>query len=93
MTDNTSNANELVVHVTFAAAAEPYNSKYPSTTTLGTVLKDALAAFKIVAEGTTRYYLVFNGIEQPDTQTLAALAATSHGNSLKLSLLTETVSG
>lgn len=95
MTEGTNAAETVVVHVTFAAASRPYNHNYSRTATIADVIRDAIASFGIHTDGTTRYYLVFASVEQPDGETLGSLAETDaeHSGSLKLSLRTETISG
>lgn len=81
--------------VTFAAAARPFHLKYDPEATVGRVLGDALAFFEIAADGTTRYYLLFDGREAATTLTLSQVAAGEHGHShqVSLALRTETISG
>jgi len=85
----------VVVHATFAAATKQFNEKYSSTTTVATVLAAVQTFFEIVADGTTRYFFVYDGVEQDPSTTVGAIAkeGPGHSPSIKLSLRTETVSG
>lgn len=87
--------DDVVVHATFAAATKPFNEQYGSTTTIATVLQDALAFFTIQTDGTTRYFFIANGDEQGPSTTLGEIAENlpGHSRSIKLSLRTETISG
>jgi hypothetical protein len=89
--ESPTESGEIDVHVTFAAAKGPYNNKYAPNATAATVLQDALNAFKIQTDGTTRYFFILDGTEVNLTVTIGALAGHSH--SIKLSLRTETISG
>lgn len=91
MTSNTHAEEDVQVHVSFAAAPDPFNHSYPDSTVAGTVLQNALANFGVTPDGATRYFFVFNGAELTGAETLASLI--EHGRSLKLSLRTETISG
>jgi hypothetical protein len=87
--------DDVEVHVTFAAAGKPYNHKYEATTTIATMLQDALTFFGIQTDGTTRYFFLADGDEQDPTTTVGAIAEAGpgHSKSIKLSLRTETISG
>ncbi|MBI1759232.1 MAG: hypothetical protein HYR62_08415 [Actinobacteria bacterium] len=86
--------HHVEVVVTFAAAARPYEHEYPKATTVGQVLSDALAAFGIAADGTTRYYLLHDGSEVDAGTFLDDLrGGHGHGHQVKLALRTETISG
>ena len=82
---------QVHVQVTFAVASGPYNHRYPANATIATVLQDALAFFDLSSDGTTRYYVVFNGTEQNGSETIGSLIG--QVQSLKLSMRTETISG
>ena len=87
--------DDVVVHATFAAATKQFNEKYSSTTTIATVLAAVQTFFEIVTDGTTRYFFVYEGVEQDPSTTVGAIAkeGPGHSPSIKLSLRTETVSG
>ncbi len=91
----TSTTHTINTHVTFAAATHPYVHAYPPDTTAAQVLTDALAAFGITTDGTTRYYLLFNGTEVAGTATLGSLVTgeKGHAHQITLALRTETISG
>lgn len=87
--------HKINTHVTFAAASHPYVHKYAADATAAQVLTDALASFGITTDGTTRYYLLFNGAEIPGTATLNSLVTgeRGHEHQITLALRTETISG
>lgn len=95
MTEKTNGPHEVQVHVTFAAANQPYNSRYDATATVAEVLEAAMSFFDIQTDGTSRYFLMAGGNEQAPTVMLGALAeeGPGHSRSLKFSLRTETTSG
>ncbi|QGX08834.1 hypothetical protein EEW87_17670 (plasmid) [Janibacter melonis] len=86
---------DVVVHVTFAAANQPYNQKFPASATLAEVLTSAMTFFGIHTDGTSRYFLLAAGSEQDPGTTVSVLAEGQPGQSrsIKLSLRTETTSG
>lgn len=67
----------------------------PPDTTTGQVLNDALASFEITSDGTTRYYLLYDGTEIATTTTIGSLVDGEHGHQhqITFALRTETVSG
>jgi hypothetical protein len=83
--------------VTFAAAHEAFERDYASSTEAGAVLERALQAFEITTDGTSRYYLLHDGVEVAPDQMIGALieAPTDqrHHRELHLRLRTETTSG
>lgn len=91
----TSTTHTINTHVTFAVAARPYVHVYAADATAAQVLTDTLTAFGITTDGTTRYYLLFNGTEVPGTATLDSLVTgeTAHEHQITLALRTETISG
>lgn len=84
-------SDAIKVTVTFAAANEPYRHEYTDDATIGTVLADALVAFQIASDGTTRYYLKHDGDELPVEKTVGETAG--HAKALHLKLRTETIQG
>jgi len=94
-TEKSHDQKDVEVHVTFAAAGKPYNHKYDPTTTIATVLQDALTSFGIHSDGTSRYFFLADGDEQEPDTTVGAIAEAGpgHSRSIKLSLRTETISG
>lgn len=95
MTEKPNGKEDVKVHVTFAATGKPYNHKYEPTTTISTVLQDAMTFFGIQTDGTTRYFVLAGGDEQEPGTTVGAIAdvGPGHSRSIKLSLRTETISG
>jgi len=91
----TSTTHTINTHVTFAAAAHPYVHVYAPDATAAQVLTEALASFGITTDGTTRYYVLFNGTEVPGTATLDSLVTgdKGHEHQITLALRTETISG
>ncbi|HCT80362.1 MAG TPA: hypothetical protein DGG94_01020 [Micromonosporaceae bacterium] len=83
--------DEIKVKVTFATANHPYDHEYARTALIGTVLQDALAAFGVAPDGTTRYYLKHDGDEVPVDKTVGEIAG--HARALHLKLRTETIQG
>jgi hypothetical protein len=86
----------VTTKVVFAAAREAFEREYTSTTQAGEVLAHALHAFEISTDGTSRYYLLHNGVEIAADQMIGALAehASEHDRrALTLKLRTETISG
>lgn len=87
----------VATKVIFAAAGKPFEHEYTSTTPASDVLTDAMRAFEISTDGTTRYYLLHGGVEVAADQRIGALAdehASGHDRrQLVLKLRTETVSG
>jgi hypothetical protein len=81
----------IKVIITFAAADKPYREDYAPQTPVEKVLTDALAAFEITSDGTTRYYLLHEGAELALTTTLAEAAG--RAGALALKLRTETIQG
>lgn len=83
--------------VTFAAAREAFKRDYASTTLADAVLERALQAFEITTDGTSRYYLLHNGVEVAADQMIGALleehSDKRHRQELLLRLRTETTSG
>jgi hypothetical protein len=83
--------------VTFAAAREAFKRDYRPTTLAGAVLERALQAFEITTDGTSRYYLLHNGVEVAADQMIGALLEEHcdkpHHQELLLRLRTETTSG
>jgi hypothetical protein len=89
-------AFDVHVAVAFAAAREAFTAHYPSDTPASAVLERSLQAFEITTDGTTRYYLLHNGVEVATDQKIGALVdehehAAHH--KLHLRLRTETISG
>jgi hypothetical protein len=82
---------KIDVKVTFAAADRPYDHEYADTVQIATVLTDALAAFAVASDGTTRYYLVHGGDEVPGDKTVGEVAG--HARALHLKLRTELIQG
>jgi hypothetical protein len=95
--DAESQAFEVATTVVFAAAREAFEREYGSTTESSEVLAHALHAFEISTDGTSRYYLLHNGVEIAADQMIGALAdehGRAHGRrELTLKLRTETISG
>jgi hypothetical protein len=91
----TTTTHTINTHVTFAAASHPYVHVYAAGTTAAQVLSDALTAFDITTDGTTRYYLLFNGAEVAGSATLESLVTEEQGHEhqITLALRTETISG
>lgn len=78
--------------VPFAASNKPtYEHDYPPDSTAQTIVTDALAYYEVHPDGTSRYYLVFDGAEVSPTTTVGSLAEEKH--EIKLKLRTETTSG
>jgi hypothetical protein len=96
-TEYESNVFVVATKVVFAAAEEAFEREYASTTPASEVLAHALHAFEISTDGTSRYYLLHNGVEVAADQMIGALAdehAREHGRrELTLKLRTETISG
>jgi hypothetical protein len=101
---------DIACTITFPASVkDTFKHKYPEETTAQTVVTDSLAHFELPNDGTTRYYLYFDGAEVPGAATLGSLLTTDsgHGNGngqgsgsgnqgeqkLALGLRCETVSG
>lgn len=82
---------KIEVTVAFAASARPYHHAYAVAAPIGTVLDDALAAFAVTSDGTTRYYLVHKGDEVPSDKTVGEVAGRAHA--LQLKLRTELIQG
>ncbi len=55
------------------------------------MLTDALAAFAVTSDGTSRYYLVHGGDEVPGDKTVDEVAG--HAHALQLKLRTELIQG
>lgn len=95
--DHESKVFTVATKVVFAAAREAFEREYTSTTLAGEVLAHALHAFEISTDGTSRYYLLHNGVEVAADQMIGALADEhTIGNrrrELNLKLRTETISG
>ncbi|TDD87338.1 hypothetical protein E1293_08000 [Actinomadura darangshiensis] len=83
--------NTIKTTVSFAAAHQPYQHDYEPIVMLQQVLNDALTAFAIHPDGTSRYYFLHKGNEADLTQTLGEVA--DHAHALHLRLRTETISG
>ena len=83
--------HDIETTVTFAAAERPYHHTYDPATAIGDVLTDALKSFGITSDGTSRYYLLHDGVEVPPTSTVGEVAGHAHG--LRLALRTETIQG
>jgi hypothetical protein len=87
----------VATKVVFAAAREAFEREHTSTTQSSEVLAQALHAFEISTDGTSRYYLLHNGVEIAADQMIGALAdehGSEHGRrELILKLRTETISG
>jgi hypothetical protein len=90
-TEGTIMSETIKVKVTFAAADHPHNHEYSGTVPIGTVLQDAMAAFGVANDGTTRYYLKHDGDEVPVDKTVGDVAG--HARALHLKLRTETIQG
>ena len=95
MSESAHHGDKINIHITFAAATEPFHHKYAATSTVASVLQDALAFFAIHADGATRYFLISDGSELDPNTAIGAIAEAGHGHShsVKLSLRTETISG
>ena len=95
--DHESKVFVVATKVVFAAAKEEFEREYSSTTPASEVLAHALHAFEISNDGTSRYYLLHNGVEVAADQMIGALAdehASGHRRrELTLKLRTETISG
>jgi hypothetical protein len=95
--DHESKVFTVATKVVFAAAREAFEREYTSTTPASEVLAHALHAFEISTDGTSRYYLLHNGVEVAADQMIGALAdehATEHPRrQLTMKLRTETISG
>ncbi|BBC30572.1 uncharacterized protein SGFS_018660 [Streptomyces graminofaciens] len=83
--------HEIKITVTSALAGHPYQRDYAPQVTAMSVLSDALTAFGFASDGTTRYYLFFDGHEVPPEATVGELAG--HAKALHLKLRTETTNG
>jgi hypothetical protein len=83
--------HKIEVTVAFAAADRPYHHEYADTALIATVLTEALAAFTVTSDGTTRYYLVHGGDEVPGDKTVGEVAG--HAHALHLKLRTELIQG
>jgi hypothetical protein len=83
--------------VAFAAAREAFEREYTSTTPAGEVLAQALQAFEITTDGTSRYYLLHTGVEVAADQMIGALvddhSDQQDHHAVTLKLRTETTSG
>jgi hypothetical protein len=79
------------VTVAFAAANGPYRHPYAPHVTMATVQEDALKDFGITIDGSTRYYLLYNGAEVAPASTIGQVAG--HAHDLRLRLRTETIQG
>jgi hypothetical protein len=95
--DHESKVFTVATTVVFAAAKEAFEREYTSTTPASEVLTHALHAFEISTDGTSRYYLLHNGVEVAADQMIGALAD-EHASGLRhreltLKLRTETISG
>ncbi|MGW4905662.1 hypothetical protein [Streptomyces sp. NPDC004270] len=82
---------EIKTTVTSALAGHPYQHAYAPQVTAASVLSDTLTAFGFASDGTTRYYLFFDGHEVPPEATVGELAG--HARALHLKLRTETTNG
>lgn len=91
--DPESKAFVVATKVVFAAAKEAFEREYASTTQASEVLAHALHAFEISTDGTSRYYLLHNGVEVAADQMIGALADEHEHHELILKLRTETTSG
>lgn len=87
----TEKPHPVKVTVTFAAAGRPYVNDYADSTPTSTVLADALTAFAITSDGTSRYYLVHDGGEVPGNKTVGEVAG--HAAAVHLKLRTELIQG
>jgi hypothetical protein len=87
----TEKSHHVKVNVTFAAADRPYRHEYADGTLISTVLADALTAFAITSDGTSRYYLVHDGGEVPGDKTVGEVAG--HAKAIHLKLRTELIQG
>lgn len=96
-TNHESKTFTVATKVVFAAAREAFEREYTSVTAAGEVLAHALHAFEISTDGTSRYYLLHNGVEVAADQRIGALvdehAAGHQRRELTLKLRTETISG
>lgn len=90
MTENIEHSS-IEVTVTFATATGPYRHSYDPSTTAATVQVDAMKAFNITTDGTTRYFFLHDDVEVPPEQTVGQLAGDARD--LHLKLRTETISG
>jgi hypothetical protein len=95
---------DIACTITFPASAkDKFKHKYDPETAAHTAVTDAVAHFELPNDGTTRYYLYYNGAEVAASATLASLLPTEDGHGpghddegrpkLELGLRTETVSG
>lgn len=87
----TEQSHEVKVTVTFSAADRPYDHEYAASTLISTVLADALTAFAITSDGTSRYYLSHDGGEVPGDKTVREVAG--HAEAVHLKLRTELIQG
>ncbi len=83
--------DKIEVTVTFAVADQPYHQEYLGTVPIATVLADAMTAFAVASDGTTRYYLMHDGDEVPGDKTVGEVAG--HAHALHLKLRTELIQG
>lgn len=83
--------HKIEVTVTFAVADRPYRQEYLGTTPIVTVLADAMTAFAVAGDGTTRYYLMHDGDEVPGDKTVGEVAR--HAHALHFKLRTELIQG
>lgn len=89
--------------VAFAAShKDTYAQPYDGSVTVETVLAAAVSYYEVASDGTTRYYLFYEGRELAASATLGELVSDpgnsqGHGQGtktkLKLKLRTETISG
>ncbi|MBV8861858.1 MAG: hypothetical protein JO082_14365 [Mycobacterium sp.] len=94
--DRKATTFDVQIKVSFAAAREAFTSHFSSTTPAGLVLERSLQAFEITTDGTSRYYLLHNGVEVATDQMVGALVDEHERASyhrLHLRLRTETTSG
>jgi hypothetical protein len=100
----TVKVKDISCTITFPASAkDKFKHKYAPETPAQTAVTDAVAHFELPNDGTTRYYLYYDGAEVPATSTLGSLLSAEvghgagHGDEgepkLELGLRTETVSG
>jgi hypothetical protein len=83
--------HKIKVTVTFAVADQPYHREYIGTAPISTVLADAMAAFAVASDGTTRYYLMHDGDEVPGDKTVGEVAG--HAHAVHFKLRTELIQG
>lgn len=86
----------IQIHVKFASSdKKPYHEAHEPDMTVEQLLAAVMTYFEAATDGTTRYFLKFDGREVSGTETIGALATNPDGQTraLQMSIITETVSG